>query len=252
MVRANWILARRTASITNIFRYAFVPVGGVLFYGWNRVSSKTLWFSSLMVAVGSTLSGFWIIVANSWQQTPAGYHLINGRAELTDFFAAVFNPSTIPRYLHTIDGALITGSFFMIGISAWFILKNRHLEFAKESLKKALIVGFIAAMVQLPLGHYHAIQVAHTQPEKLAAFEGLFETQKGAPLLLFGIPDREEETIHQAIRIPKLLSFLVSGDFNAEVKGLRDFPKDEWPPLGLTFYPFHLMVCLGMYFIGLK
>ena len=224
---------------------------GVLFYGWNRVSSKTLWFSSLMVAVGSTLSGFWIIVANSWQQTPAGYHLINGRAELTDFFAAVFNPSTIPRYLHTIDGALITGSFFMIGISAWFILKNRHLEFAKESLKKALIVGFIAAMVQLPLGHYHAIQVAHTQPEKLAAFEGLFETQKGAPLLLFGIPDREEETIHQAIRIPKLLSFLVSGDFNAEVKGLRDFPKDEWPPLGLTFYPFHLMVCLGMYFIGL-
>ena len=223
---------------------------GVLLFGWNRVSVKVHWFSSLMVAFGSTLSAFWIIVANSWQQTPAGYHIVGGRAELTSFWAAVFNPSTIPRYLHTVDGALITGAFFMLGVSAWFILKNRHTDFAQNSLKMALIVLFIASVAQLGVGHYHAVQVAQTQPEKLAAVEGLFETQKRAPALVFGIPDKEAETMRWAIKVPGLLSLLAFGNLDAEVKGLKDFPKDEWPPLGLTFYPFHIMVALGMFFIA--
>ena len=224
---------------------------GVLIWGWKRFSVKTLWFSSLMVAVGATLSAFWIIVANSWMQTPAGYEVVGGRAELTDFWAAVFNPSTLPRYLHTIDACLITGAFFMMGISAWYLLKKKHVEFAKRSLKASLVAGFIAAALQLPIGHYHAVQVAQTQPEKLAAFEGLFETQKEAPLLIFGIPDAEERTVHAAIKVPGLLSFLVGFDTQTEVKGLNDFPRDEWPPLGLTFYSFHLMFILGLYFIGL-
>jgi len=223
---------------------------GVLLFGWNRVSVRVHWFSSLMVACGSTLSAFWIIVANSWQQTPAGYHLVGGRAELTNFWAAVFNPSTIPRYLHTVDGALITGAFFMLGMSAWFILKNRHTDFATYSLKIALIVALIASVAQLGLGHYHAVQVAHTQPEKLAAVEGVFETQKRAPALIFGIPDKEAETMRSTIKIPGLLSLLAFGNLDAEVKGLKDFPKEEWPPLGLTFYPFHIMVMLGIYFIA--
>jgi cytochrome d ubiquinol oxidase subunit I len=224
---------------------------GVLIWGWKRFSARTLWFASLMVAVGATLSAFWIIVANSWMQTPVGYEVIGGRAELTDFWAAVFNPSTLPRYLHTIDACLITGAFFMMGISAWYLRRGEHEDFARKSFKVSLVAGFIAAVLQLPLGHYHAVQVAQTQPEKLAAFEGLFETQKEAPLLIFGIPDAEEKTVHAAVKVPGLLSFLVGFDTRTEVKGLNDYPTDEWPPLGLTFYSFHLMFILGLYFIGL-
>ncbi len=134
----------------------------VLLVGWNRVSVRVHRFAAWMVAIGATLSAFWIIVANSWQQTPAGYHIVNGRAELTNFAAAVFNPSTIPRYLHTVDAALITGAFFMLGVSAWYLLKKRHIPFAKESLRLGLIFGFVASVVQLELGHLHGVQVAFT------------------------------------------------------------------------------------------
>jgi cytochrome d ubiquinol oxidase subunit I len=223
---------------------------GVLILGWRRVSRKVLWFSALMVAIGSTLSAFWIIVANSWQQTPAGYHIVGGRAELTSFWAAVFNPSTVPRFLHTLDASLITGAFFMLGISASFVLKGRQLAFVKEPLKVALIVAFISSVAELGLGHYHGVQVAATQPEKLAAIEGIFETEGRAPALVFGIPDPEAERMRAALRIPGALSLLARGSLDAEVKGLEAFPKDEWPSLFLTFYPFHLMVILGLYFIG--
>jgi cytochrome d ubiquinol oxidase subunit I len=222
---------------------------GVLIWGKDRVSKVFYWFSTLMVALGSTLSAFWIIVANSWMQTPAGYHINNGRAELTDFWAAIFNPSTMPRYLHTVDAALITGAFFVMGISAFYLLNKNHLDVAKKSLKIALIVALVASLMQGALGHYHAVQVAETQPEKLAAFEGIFETEKEAPMLIFGIPDSENRTVHFAVGIPKLLSWVAYGDFNAEVKGLNDFPKEEWPPLGITFTSFHLMVALGGLFI---
>ena len=222
---------------------------GVLIWGKNKVSKKFYWFSSLMVAVGSTLSAFWIIVANSWMQTPAAYTIVNGRAELTNFWAAVFNPSTVPRYLHTITGALITGAFFMMGIAAYYLLKKKHLPFAQRTLAIALIFGLTASVAQGALGHYSAVQVANTQQAKLAAFEGIFETQNGAPLLLFGIPDGEKETVHLEIGVPKLLSFVAFGQADAQVQGLKDFPKEEWPPLAMTFYPFHLMVYLGGFFI---
>lgn len=222
---------------------------GILLFGWNRVSKKVLWISSLMVAIGSTMSGFWIIVANSWMQTPAGYKIVGSRAELTDFWAALFNPSTFPRFFHTIDGALMTGAFFITGVSAWYLLKGQHIKFAKESLRAALILAAISSVLQLGLGHYHAVQVAHTQPEKLAAIEGLYETQKCAPALLFGIPDHEEAKVHGDIRLPCMLSLLAYGDMDAEVKGLKEFPREHWPPIVLTFYPFHLMVGLGMFFI---
>ncbi|MBU1707440.1 cytochrome ubiquinol oxidase subunit I, partial [bacterium] len=134
----------------------------LLVLGWNRLSVKVHWFSSLMVAFGSTLSALWIIIANSWQQTPAGFEIVDGRAVLTNFWAAAFNPSTIPRYLHTVDAALISGAFFMMGLSAWFLLKGRHMEFAKRSLKLGLIVAFVTSALELGLGHYHAVQVANT------------------------------------------------------------------------------------------
>lgn len=224
---------------------------GVMIFGWKRFSRKTLWFSSLMVALGSSLSGFWIIVANSWMQTPTGYKMEGGHAVLTDFFAAVFNPSTLPRYLHTISAALVTGGFFVLGIAALLIMKRKSLAIAKKSFVIALITIAIFAVVQAGIGHWHAIEVLEQQPLKLAAVEGLFETQKGAPALVFGMPDAKAEKVHAEIKIPKLLSLLGTGNPDAEIKGLKSFPKENWPPLGLTFYPFHLMVLLGGYFIAL-
>jgi cytochrome d ubiquinol oxidase subunit I len=222
---------------------------GVLVFGWDKVSRRVLWFSSLMVAVGATISAFWIIVANSWQQTPAGYHLVNGRAELADFWAAVFNPSSLERYFHTVDAAVMTGAFFVLGISAWFVLKGRHQRFAEESMRMALMVALVTSIAQVGFGHAHGVQVGRTQPEKLAAFEGLMETQRRAPALVFGIPDPEREIVHWDIGIPGLLSIFVYGNPNAEIKGLKAFPKDERPPVLLIFTTFHTMVGLGAYMI---
>jgi len=220
---------------------------GLLIFGWDRVSRNIMWFASLMVAVGSTLSAFWILVANSWMQTPAGYQMVGNRAVLTDFWAAVFNPSTIPRVLHTVDGALMTGAFFMLGISALLLLKRRSEESARICLTLALVVAFATSVIQILFGHIHAIQVTYTQPAKLAAIEGLFETQRHAPLLIFGIPDAKRETTHFAIRVPGMLSFIATGRTDSEIRGLKSFPKDQWPPLVLTFLPFHLMFLIGLF-----
>ncbi|MGD8779651.1 MAG: cytochrome ubiquinol oxidase subunit I [Ignavibacteria bacterium] len=223
---------------------------GLYLFGRDKVSKGVHWFSGLMVAVGSTISAFWILVANSWQQTPAGYIVQNGRAELTDFWAAVFNPSTLPRFFHTIDAAVITGAFFMAGISAYLLIKNKDNEVARKSMQLAVIVGLIASLLEVfPFGHEHAKQVAHTQPEKFAAIEGLYTTQDGAPMALFGFPIDRPPELKAPIEIPGLLSWLVFGDVNAEIKGINDFPIDERSPLWLTFVSFHNMVILGGYFI---
>jgi cytochrome d ubiquinol oxidase subunit I len=225
---------------------------GLYLFGRQRISKRMHWCSILMVAVGATLSAFWIIVANSWQQTPAGYTIRNGRAELTDFWAAVFNPSTIVRYAHTVDAALITGALFVAGISAYLILKGKEVELAKKSLKISLIFGLIVSLLELmPSGHEHARQVARTQPEKFAAQEGLYTSCSGAPLVLFAYPTDKPPTLHLPVEIPGLLSWMTFGDFDAPIKGLNEFPPDEIPPLWLTFVSFHSMVILGLYFIAL-
>ena len=221
-----------------------------LIYGWKRLTRRQLWASSLLVAIGATLSAFWILVANSWMQTPAGFHVVGGRAELVDFWGAVFNPSMLPRLLHTLCAAAATGAFFVLGLSAWLLLKGRHEEVARRTLRFAVIAAAAASIAQLGLGHYHAVQVAWTQPEKLAAIEGVFTTQSRAPALLFGIPDEDAGEMKYEVRVPGLLSLLAFGKLDAVVMGLHDVPRDEWPPLAMTFYPFHLMVALGMYFIG--
>jgi cytochrome bd ubiquinol oxidase subunit I len=223
---------------------------GLYLFGRNRVSRGAHWFSCLMVAVGATISAFWIIVANSWQQTPAGFVLRNGRAELTSFYEAVFNPSTVIRYLHTVDAALIAGAFFMAGIAAYYLLKQRETEFAKRAMRIAVVFGLVVSLLELmPFGHEHARQVAHTQPEKFAAIEGLYSSQNGAPMVLFAVPTTEPPTLHANIELPGLLSWLAFGDPKAPIKGIGDFPANEVPPLWLTFVSFHNMVVLGMYFI---
>jgi cytochrome d ubiquinol oxidase subunit I len=221
---------------------------GILLYGESRVSRKVYWLSSLLVAVGATLSAFWIVVANSWQQTPAGYHLVNGRAELTSFFAAVFNPSTLPRYAHVIAGALVVGTFFVVGVSALMLLKRRHVAFAERSLKSAIIPFLASVFLVMGIGHHHAIQVARTQPAKLAAFEGVWETGSGVPLLLFGVPNAQTEKNDWAIGLPNGLSYMVGLSKDTRIQGLKDFPPAERPPLLPTFFSFHLMIYLGGWF----
>ncbi|MFH2048469.1 MAG: cytochrome ubiquinol oxidase subunit I [bacterium] len=222
---------------------------GLYLFGRNRVSPGVHWFAILMVAVGATISAFWIIVANSWQQTPAGYIIQNGRAELIGFWAAVFNPSTIIRFSHTIMACLVAGAFYMAGISVWLILKKRG-EFARKSLKVSIIFGLIFSFLTfLPFGHEHVRQVARTQPEKFATMEGLYVSQSQAPLMLFGIVNATVPRLDAEIKIPGLLSLLLYGTTDAHVQGLDQFIPEEIPPLWMTFVSFHNMVLLGMYFI---
>ncbi|MBU3916020.1 cytochrome ubiquinol oxidase subunit I [bacterium] len=222
---------------------------GILLFGREKVSRKMYFFSALMVLIGSTLSAFWIIAANSWQQTPAGYHIVNGRAELTNFFEAVFNPSTLYRYAHSVVGGWVAGAFFVAGLSGYYLLKKEHIEFAKRSIFIALVFALISSVIQIELGHLHAIQVTHTQPEKMATFESMFETQKNAPMVIFGIPNVAEQRIDYEISIPGLLSFMIDFDTDFEVKGLNEFDRELLPPPMIPFFSYRVMVGLGFYFV---
>jgi cytochrome d ubiquinol oxidase subunit I len=237
----------------------------VLVFGWDKVSPRFHFFATLMVALGAIFSAVWIVVANSWQQTPAGHHIvqmmrdgepwfIDGepvmRAEIVDFWSLVFNPSTIDRLTHTLIGAFIMGAFFIMSISAYYIIRGRHLEFAKRSFTGALIFATIFSLAQLVSGHSNARMVACEQPAKLAAYEGHFQTGRG-DLSLFGIPDEEKAEVDARVAVPGLLSFLVHDDFDAEVIGLDRIPRDQWPPVFLGFTTYHVMVGLGMLFIVL-
>ena len=179
----------------------------VLVFGWDRVGAKMHFFSTLMVSLGAVFSSIWIVVANSWQQTPAGHHLVAAargeRAEIVDFWALLFNPSTVDRLIHVWIGALLTGSFFVMSISAYYLLRNRHLAFAKRSFVVALIVGTLAAVAAPISGDSSARLIAREQPAKLAALEGLFRTTEGAtPITVFGIPDEEAQELNYSIGIP--------------------------------------------------
>lgn len=223
---------------------------GLYLVGKNRLSRFMRFFSFLMVAFGSTLSALWILIANSWQQTPAGFKVEGGRAVLTNFWQVVFNPTMPSMFLHTVDASYITGAIFMAGISSYFLIKGKNLELAKRSLKLAVIFGVIVSILQLfPFGDESARVVAKTQPEKLASFEGLFKTQSKAPLLVFGIPDPSQHKMIVEVSIPGALSFLADHNVNAVVKGINAFPKNDLPPMAFTFYTFHLMVALGSLFI---
>jgi cytochrome bd ubiquinol oxidase subunit I len=223
---------------------------GLYLFGRNRVSKGVHWFSALMVAVGSTISAFWILVANSWQQTPAGFVIRNGRAELTSFRQAVFNASTLPRFLHTVDAALIAGAFVMAGVSAYLILQKKEGEAAKRAMTLAVTFGLIVSLLEVfPFGHISGQQVARTQPEKFAAIQGLYASEQGAPLVFFAYPTTPPPQLKAKVELPGLLSWLAFGDVHATVRGLNEFGKDAVPPLWVTFVSYHNMVLLGMYFI---
>ena len=225
---------------------------GLYLFGRGRVSKGMHWFSSLMVAVGATLSAFWIIVANSWQQTPAGFALRHGRAELTSFYEAVFNPSTGPRFFHTVDACLTAGAFFMAGVAAFMLLRNLQEGAARKAPRLAIPFGLVVSLLNVvPFGHEHARQVARTQPAKFAATEGLYFSQSRAPLVVFAIPfvDQPPPALKARFEIPGMLSWMTFGDIDAHIRGINEFPADEIPPLWLSFVSFHNMVVLGFLFM---
>jgi len=224
---------------------------GILVFGRSRVKPKTYRLSAVLVFVGAHLSGLWIIMANSWMQTPAGFRMESGRAVLDDFFKAAFNPSTVVRFVHTIIGGWLTGALVAMAVAAWLMLKGRTAEKAAALMKTSLAVFAVSAVLQLGTGHAHSVQVTRTQPEKMAAFEALWRTQDGAPFTVFGIPDAKNERTRLAVRIPKMLSLLVHFDPNGRVLGLDEFPKEDRPPVLLPFATYHAMILLGLVFIAL-
>lgn len=226
----------------------------LLLFGWNRIGPKLHFFSTLMVCLGAHFSAIWIIVANSWMQTPAGYHIVGeglkARAEITDFWAMVFNPSSVDRLTHTVVGCWLAGAFLVISVSAYYLLKGKHLEMAKKGLKIALCVASCAVFLQAILGHKSAEGVAKNQPMKLAAMEGIYQTTKGAPLTLFGVPSSQAGEVKYAIRIPGLLSYLTFEDFSAEVKGLDSIPRRDWPNVPAVFWTYRLMLWMWFLMLG--
>ncbi len=237
----------------------------ILVFGWDRVSPRMHFFATAMVALGSIFSSVWIVVANSWQQTPAGHHIVpvlrdgvplvaDGapvlRAEIVDFWQLVFNPSTVHRLVHVWLGCFLTGAFFVMSISAWYVLKGRHLEFARRSFTGALIFATVSAVLMLASGHFQAHGVYRQQPAKLAAFEGHFETGP-ADMSLIGIPDPDDATVHFNIAVPGGLSLLLHGDTAASVDGLDKFAPEDRPPVLVPFLSYHVMVGLGTFFLAL-
>lgn len=228
---------------------------GLLLFGWNRVSPKVHFFSTIMVALGSMFSAIWIVVANSWQQTPAGFHIVGeglkARAEVTDFWAMVFNPSSVERLSHVLVGAFLSGSFLVLSVHAFYLYKNRHVEISKKAFKIALVVASISGFLQLFTGHHSAKGVSINQPAKLAAFEGHYDSFKTADMYLLGIVNQDTKKV-KGLKISNGLSFLLYYNFTTPVKGLNAFPENDRPrQVNAIFQTYHLMVTMGIAMIGL-
>lgn len=229
---------------------------GVLLFGWNRVKPWVHLVATWAVFLGSMFSAVWIVVANSWQQTPAGYHIVGegmqARAEIVDFWAMVFNPSSIDRLTHVWLGAFLAGTFLILSVHAYYILKGRYVVLSKKAFKITLVVAALASLAQLFTGHSSAEGVAVNQPAKLAALEGHFEAEAPADMYVFGWVDKETQDV-TGIGIPGGLSFLLEQDFEAPVTGLNAFPEEDRPSqVNAVFQFYHLMVAIGMFLIALS
>ncbi|MDE1169901.1 MAG: cytochrome ubiquinol oxidase subunit I [Verrucomicrobium sp.] len=228
----------------------------LLLFGWDKVGPRLHFFATCMVCLGAHFSAVWIVVANSWQQTPAGYHIVGeglqARAQVTDFWAMVFNPSSVERLTHTVCGAWQAGAWLAVSVAAWYLLKGKHTDFARRTMKVGLGVAVFASLFQLYTGHESADGVSRNQPAKLAAFEGHFPKSEAAPLNLFGWVDEKGERVRFGLAIPGGLSYLITGKWDAPVTGLNAFKPEDRPPVQFVFQTYHAMVGIGMALIGLS
>lgn len=223
---------------------------GILLFGRKRVSRGFYYASAWLVLIGAHLSAVWILIANSWQHTPRGFAIDGGRAVLTSFWAAVFNPSTLPRLAHTIVATWVMGGFAIAAIAAWYLLKGRHVHLARSWMTTGLALGLVTAIAMPFLGHWHATQVAAEQPIKMAAFESVWETESNATLWLFGWVRDDGERV-TGLGIPSGLSLMLGLDPDHEVTGLSSVPPEDRPPVQFTFQAYHLMIAIGFLMIAL-
>ncbi len=220
---------------------------GVWIFGWNKISPKLHATVMWLVALAANLSAIWIILANGFMQRPVGYVLRNGRAELSSFIDVITNGYAWNEFLHVVIGAYALAGFFVVGASAWHLLRRQNIDFFTKSFRIGATVALVSSVLVTVVGHFQGNIVAHFQPTKLAAMESHWETSKNAPMYLISVPDPDNERNSIQIgRIPSVLSLMAFNDPSAEVKGLKDFPKEDRPPVTLTFVSFRLMVGLGM------
>jgi cytochrome d ubiquinol oxidase subunit I len=225
---------------------------GLFLYGEKRISQRLHWFSAVMVWLGSWISGFFIIVTDAWMQHPVGYaRMPDGHFEMLSFWQLLMNPWAFFQYMHNMTGAVITGSFVMAAVGAFYLLEGRREEYGRIFLKVGVIAGVISSiLIIFPTGDLAGKYVAQNQPAAIAAMEGLFSSQVGAPIVLMGQPNEETGQIDNPIVVNDVLSFLIYGTTKAEVKGLDQFPRDQWPTaLPLLFYAYHIMAGLGTWFV---
>ncbi len=220
---------------------------GIMLFGWNRVSEKMHFASTVIVAIGTVISAFWILSANSWMQTPQG-HIVGDDGILypENWIAIIFNPSFPYRFAHMLTAAYLTTCFVIGGIGGWYLFKKRHIEHAKVMLAMAVWFAFIFAPLQIAIGDLHGLNTLKYQPVKVAAMEGIWETEKGAALRLFGLPDEEAEVTKYTIEIPKAASLILTHDPEGEIKGLKEWKKEDRPPVAIVFWSFRVMVGIGM------
>ena len=225
---------------------------GIMLFGMNKVGKKLHFFATLMVAFGTFFSAFWILSVNSWMHTPAGFSINDvGQFVPENWIEIIFNPSFPYRLTHMLMAAYLTTALVVGAVGAWYLLKNNKNLCARTMLSMAMWMAAIVAPLQLIAGDMHGLNTLEYQPAKVAAMEGHYETKKGAPLILFGIPDDEAMKINSIIEIPKLGSLILKHDIDAEIKGLKDFPPDEIPPAEIIFWSFRIMVGIGMAMITL-
>lgn len=250
----NW--ARYSVFVGDVFGSALAAEGifaffleagflGLMLFGWEKVKPRTHYLSTCLVCLGAHFSAIWICVVNSWMQTPAGYKIIGegsqAKAVVTDFWTMIFNYSSVTRITHVLIGAWLTGAFILLSVSAFYMLKKRHMEFARKTMKIGVITAAITVILQLISADSSAEVVAKHQPVKLAAMEGVFETKERTPLVLIGYPDMKTNQV-VGIKIPSLLSLLTYKDPVKAVAGLDQFPRQQWPNVPLVFQCYHLMI----------
>jgi len=224
---------------------------GVMLFGWNRVSPRMHFTATVIVAAGTLISAFWILSANSWMQTPQGFRVgQDGLLYPTNWLQVIFNPSFPFRFVHMVTAVYLAIAFTVPGIGAFYLWRQRHIQHARVMFGMAMIMAIFVAPMQLVVGDLHGLNTFKHQPAKVAAMEGLWETQRGAPLVLFGWPDPEEETTKYAVKIPRMSSLILTHDLDGEVKGLKEWPADERPPVVWVFWAFRIMVGIGMLMIA--
>ena len=222
---------------------------GVMLFGIKRVPNWLHTVSTLLVAIGTSLSAFWIIALNSWMHTPAGFEMRDGVAFPLDWMQIIFNPSMLPRLAHVLCSSGLTAAFVVAGLSAYRIYRGDDKQAPRVALKTAIVLASLLAPLQLFLGDIHGLNTFDHQPQKVAAMEGVWETEKGAPLLLFAIPDESAEKNHLAVGIPNMASFILTHELDGEIRGLNEF-KENRPPVAPVFFAFRIMVGLGMLMIA--